>query len=101
MGKKLYYSWEGSNLLLELYVQTRAKKNMVVGQHGDHLKVAITSPPIEGKANKQLIKFLAKCFGVPQKQVKITKGDNSRYKSILVLDPKKQPIEFSCLILKE
>jgi uncharacterized protein len=83
-NKQAYYKWQGNNLLLELYVQPRANKNKIVGLHGDYLKIAISTPPVEGKANKQLIKFLAKHFSVPQNQVKIIKGENSRYKSVLI-----------------
>ena len=83
-----YYRWQGDDLLLELYVHPRASKNTIVGQHGDRLKISITASPTEGKANRHLIKFLAKYFDVPQNQIKIIKGDNSKYKSILVLKPK-------------
>lgn len=88
MDKKSYCHWQGDNLMLELYVQPRASKNVIVGPYGDRLKLTITTAPTDGKANKHLIKFLAKYFDVPQNQVKIIKGDNSKYKSVLVLDPK-------------
>lgn len=94
MNQKPYYRWQEDNLLLELYVQPRASKDTIIGQHGDRLKVTITAPPIEGKANKYLIKFLAKYFDVPQNQIKITRGDNSKNKSILVLEPKNHLHEF-------
>jgi len=94
MNKKPYYRWQGDNLLLELYVQPRTSKDIIVGQHGDRLKVTITAPPTEGKANKHLIKFLAKHFNVPQNHIKITKGDSSKNKSILVLEPKNHLLEF-------
>ena len=94
MDKKPYYRWQGSDLMLELYVQPRTSKNMVVGPYGDYLKVAITAPPVEGKANKHLIKFLAKYFDVPQKHIKILKGENSKYKSILVSVPQKHLLDF-------
>jgi hypothetical protein len=81
-------------LLLELYVRPRAGSNTIIGQHGDRLKVAINTPPTEGKANKQLIKFLAKHFAVPQNQVEIIKGESSRYKTVLISDPKNQVPEF-------
>jgi uncharacterized protein (TIGR00251 family) len=98
----LYYCWQKDNLQLKLYVQPRAKKNKVIGLHGGCLKVAITAPPIEDKANKYLIKFFAKCFNVAKNQVEITKGHNSRYKTLLVSGPKKHLIiAFNNLILSE
>jgi uncharacterized protein len=48
------------------------------------LAVKITSPPVEGKANKALIKFIAKKLGVPQAAVSIQRGEHSREKSLLV-----------------
>ena len=68
---KLYYRWKENCLLLELYVQPKASKNMIAGQYGDYLKIAITAPPVEGKANNHLIKFLASYFKVPQKQISL------------------------------
>ena len=83
-----YYHWQGSDLMLELYVHPRANKNAVIGQYGDRLKVAITTAPTDGKANKHLVKFLAKYFAVPQNKVKIIKGNSCKYKTILILSPK-------------
>ena len=82
------YSWHGNNLRLELYVQPKVNKNAIVGLYNGRLKVAITAAPIDGKANKQLIKLLAKHFAVPQKQIQILIGANSNYKSVSVADPK-------------
>ncbi len=50
--------------------------------HGDALKVSLAAPPIEGKANKALIKFLADCFQVSANQVSIKRGAHSRYKLV-------------------
>ncbi|MEI8054441.1 MAG: DUF167 family protein [bacterium] len=88
------YLWQKNNLLLELYVLPRTSKDTIVGQHGERLKVTITAPPTEGKANKHLIKFLAKHFSVPQSNIKIIRGDSSKNKSILVLEPKSHLLEF-------
>ncbi len=94
MNKKPHYHWQGDNLLLELYVKPKSSKDTIVGQHGERLKVSIVAPPTEGKANKYLIKFLAKYFGVPQNYIKIIKGHSSKNKSIVVLEPKNHLNEF-------
>lgn len=83
-----FYSWHDNNLRLELYVQPKANKNAIVGLYNGRLKVTITTAPIDGKANKQLIKLLAKHFAVPQKQIQILIGTNSSYKSVLIVDQK-------------
>ena len=54
------------------------------GQHGDELKLAITAPPVDGKANKAVIAYLAKFFGVTKSAVSITRGLQSRHKQCVV-----------------
>lgn len=88
MSSKSYYSWNGNNLLVELQVQTKANKNGIAGEYNNRLKITVTASPIKGKANECIVKFLAKYFGVPQKQVSITKGAQSKHKSIMVENPR-------------
>ena len=60
----------------------KAARDRVLGVHGEALKVAVTSPPVEGKANRHLIRFLAKRLGVPQGALSIVSGELSRDKVI-------------------
>jgi uncharacterized protein len=83
-----YYRWQGESLLLDLYIQPRASKDAIIGEYGDRLKIALMAPPVDGKANKYLIKFLANHFNVSQKQVKITRGESGRRKTVAILGPK-------------
>lgn len=73
-----WYHWEGDDLLLSLRVQPRSKKDEFITPHGDHYKARITAPPVEGKANEHLLKFLAKSFGVRKSQVSMQTGQTSR-----------------------
>jgi len=66
-------------------VQPGASKNQIVGVQQDALKVRISAPPVEGKANKMLIQFLAKQLGVKRSQVEIVSGHTSRVKTIKVV----------------
>ncbi len=84
-----FYRWNEDDLLLELQIQTKASKDAIIGEHNNRLKISITATPEAGKANAHLTKFLAKCFGVSQKQVTITKGTTNKYKSVLISSPKK------------
>lgn len=86
-----FYKWEGENLLLYLYVQPNAKKDELIGEYGDNLKIRITALPIDNKANKHLIKFLAKIFAVPVYRVELIKGENQRTKRVKILNPTKLP----------
>jgi len=65
-------------------VQPRAKKNAITGELGDALKLALTAPPIEGRANEACIDFFAKLLNVPRSSVTIASGATSRNKAIRV-----------------
>lgn len=87
----VYYKWEGDDLLLNLYVQPNAKSDELVGEYNDKLKVRITAPPVDNKANKYLLKFLAKTFAVSVSRVTLVKGESQRTKQVKILSPKKLP----------
>ena len=65
-------------------IHPRAKKNVITGELGDALKVSLTSPPVEGRANEACIEFFAKLLKVPRSSVTIASGQTSRRKMIRV-----------------
>jgi len=65
-------------------VHPHAKKNAITGELGEALKVALTAPPVEGKANQACIEFFAKLLNVPRSSITIASGQNSRNKVIQV-----------------
>jgi uncharacterized protein (TIGR00251 family) len=65
-------------------VHPRAKKNAITGEVGDALKLALTAPPVEGRANDACIEFFANLLKVPRSSVTIASGANSRKKVIRV-----------------
>jgi len=65
-------------------VQPRARKNAIIGEIGDALKIALTAPPIEGRANEACIEFLAEFLKVPRSSVTIAAGETSRNKVIRI-----------------
>jgi uncharacterized protein (TIGR00251 family) len=65
-------------------VQPRAKKNAITGELGDALKLALTSPPIEGRANEACVEFFASLLDVPRSSVTIASGETSRKKVVRV-----------------
>ncbi|ENM5833392.1 DUF167 family protein YggU [Vibrio sp. AH4] len=89
---------EGNDLLLRLYIQPKASRDSIVGLHGEELKVAITAPPIDGKANAHLSKFLAKQCKVAKGSVVIEKGELGRHKQVRILQPSQIPAEIAALI---
>ena len=84
-------SLTGENLRLKLYIQPKASRDSWAGLHGDELKLAITAPPVDGKANAHLQKVLAKDFAVAKSAVVIEKGQLSRHKTVLIIAPKQLP----------
>ena len=73
---------EKGSLSLALHIQPRASKNRIVGLHGENLKLAVTAPPADGKANKAVVKFLADFFSMPRKGITIKSGLQSRKKRV-------------------
>jgi uncharacterized protein (TIGR00251 family) len=66
-------------------IHPRAKKDRITGEIGDALKLALTAPPIEGRANGACIEFFAKLLKVPRSSVSIAAGLNNRNKVIRVV----------------
>lgn len=87
-----WYRWEGDNLQLRLRVQPRGGSDRFIAPHGDHYKVRITAPPVDGKANAHLLRFLARAFGVSRSQVTLINGDTNRNKVFRIEKPAKFPI---------
>ena len=65
-------------------VHPRAKKDAVTGEVGDALKLSLTSPPVDGRANEACIEFFAKLLKVSRTSVTIAAGESSRNKIIRV-----------------
>ena len=80
----MFVSDSEQGVVLKVQVQPRASRDEVVGPHGDALKIRITAAPVEGAANKHLLKFLAKKLRVARSQMSIASGATSRAKSIAI-----------------
>lgn len=89
--------WHGSLLTMDLQVQPGAARDEIVGAHGDRLKVRITAPPVDGRANHHLIAYLATSFGVPRSRVKLLRGTSGRAKTVQIDSPARLPSEFATL----
>ena len=65
-------------------VVPRASKSEIVGEHGGNLRVRISAPPVDGAANEELVRVLAKYFGVAKSEVEIRSGLSSKAKRIRI-----------------
>ena len=85
-------SWlivKNQDVIVEVHAQPGAKRSAIVGEHGGRLKIAVASPPVDGKANQALIAFLAKTFSVTYSSVSLMTAESSRFKRLLIhgVDP--------------
>jgi len=71
-------------IILTLHIQPRASKNEVCGIQDNALKIRLTSPPVDGAANKLCREFLAELFDVPKSAVEILSGETSRHKRVRI-----------------
>lgn len=86
-----FYKWKNHTLILNVYVQPGACINEVVGIFDNHLKIRIRALAENNRANKQLKKFLAELFGVPEKSIELTRGNSGRRKCMQINNPQKLP----------
>ena len=86
-----YFHWDGGDLILDCHLQPKASKDEFAGLHGQRLKIRLTAPPVEGKANAHLLAFLGKAFGVAKSQVQLVSGELNRQKRVRILSPQKLP----------
>jgi uncharacterized protein (TIGR00251 family) len=70
--------------VIKVKVIPRSSRTEIAGRKNDVYRVKITDPPVEGKANKALIKFLAEKVGVPRGDVEIVSGKTGRLKTVRI-----------------
>ena len=71
-------------LLLLLHIQPKASKSRVVGLFDGSLKLAIQAPPVDGRANEEVLRFLAELLDVPRRQLSLVSGTRGRKKQVAV-----------------
>jgi hypothetical protein len=86
-----WFRWDGEDLILDCHLQPKASKDEFAGLHGERLKIRLTAPPVEGKANAQLLAFLAGAFGVAKSQVSLESGELNRQKRVRIRAPRRLP----------
>lgn len=79
-----WYRSTGTSIILTLHVQPGAKQTSIAGLHGDALKIRLAAPPIEGRANEALLRFIADFFRVTLREVELKQGVQSRHKRVEV-----------------
>jgi uncharacterized protein (TIGR00251 family) len=98
MGPVIERAWRresDDHLVLMLHVQPGAKRTEIAGVYGgaaeERLKIRLAAPPVDGKANAELLRFLAAAFGVPLRAVTLLRGETSRQKTVQIARPALRP----------
>jgi TIGR00251 family protein len=88
--------WEAGpqGIRLQCHIQPKASRDAIAGVHNERLKIHITAPPTDGKANAHLQKFLAKALGIPRTRIRLISGQSSRQKSLLLEGLERLPEDF-------
>jgi uncharacterized protein (TIGR00251 family) len=81
-----YFKITGNDIVIKVKIVPGSSKNKIVGVYNDALKISITAPPVEGKANKKCIAYLAKYFDVAKSKIEIILGQTSKHKLIKIYD---------------
>lgn len=80
-------------VIFHIQVLPRSSKCEVAGVQGDYLKIKITAPPVDGRANKECLRFLADVLGVKKDQVNIVGGLKAKKKTVTIRGLKKEDVE--------
>ena len=78
------YQQKENSFFLSILIQPNCKENEIQGIHGGKIKVRIHSPPVEGRANEELILYLAEVFHLRRNQIEIIKGHSTRHKQVKI-----------------
>jgi len=84
--------YEGEDLVLMVHVQPGAKQSGFAGVHGDAVKIRLAAPPVDGRANRELCRFLAGACGVAPSAVEIISGEGARAKRVRIRQPRELPV---------
>jgi uncharacterized protein (TIGR00251 family) len=87
----MFYQWHDGDLVLNIRVQPRASSDGFAEILGDRIKLRITAPPLDGKANRHVIAYLAQIFKVARANVRIISGESGRNKRIRIQRPAQLP----------
>ncbi len=81
-----YFKITGNDIIVKVKIVPGSSKNKIIGAYNNALKISIAAPPVEGKANKKCITYLAKFFDVAKSKIEIISGQTSKNKLIKIHD---------------
>jgi uncharacterized protein (TIGR00251 family) len=87
------FTIKGDSILLKVKAFPKARETRILGVRNGELVVRIQASPLKGKANKELVKFLAKMFAIPRLEIQILSGETSRHKILRLPGSALTPLE--------
>ena len=76
--------WDGTRLRLRIHAQPGAHATRITGVHGERLRIALKAPPVDGRANGELVRFVSQALGLRRAQVELVAGASSREKMLAI-----------------
>jgi len=86
----IQHSESDGTLTFQVLVVPRASRSEIVGEHDGALRIRIAAAPVEGAANRELVRVLAKAFAVPARAVEISAGHTGKLKTVRITEPRKR-----------
>jgi uncharacterized protein (TIGR00251 family) len=83
--------FEGDDLWVIVHAQPGARHSSFAGAHGEAVKIRLAAPPQDGRANKELCRFLAEACGVAPSAVEVVSGESARAKRVRIRQPQELP----------
>ncbi len=84
---------DGDSVTIDILVQPRASRIRIGPLHGDRLKVAVTSPPVDGAANAAVVALFAKALRLPKSAIEVVHGATSKRKTLRLIGTTRAAIE--------
>jgi len=80
-------------VVITVHAVPRASRSEIVREHNGALRVRLAAPPVDGAANEELVRLIARAFGVSQKYVEITAGHASKIKQVRISGSSRSAID--------
>lgn len=77
---------QDGHLVLQCLIQPKASRDEITGVQDDRLKIRITAPPVDGKANAHLLRYLSDVLDVPRSRIELLSGETGKRKTVKIID---------------
>ena len=81
------YFWNSDTLVLHIFLQPRASQNEWAGLHNGRIRLRVTAAPFDNQANRECMKFISKSSQTAKTNVKVIRGQTSRFKTVEIHKP--------------